>query len=114
MLTSSKYDIRLLFTLIGCHQIIVPGCSMSDKALRLPFIVARSFLTYMGRVDKGINCSVQGCDQSAQRSMSGSKARMASDLVVDSAKRVYLCKTHYKEWKKATKEDRENERARWQ
>lgn len=100
--------------MIGCHQIIVPGFSMSDKALRLTFIVARSFLTYMGRVDKGVNCSVQGCDQSAQRSMSGSKARMASDLVVDSAKRVYLCKTHYKEWKKATKEDRENERARWQ
>jgi hypothetical protein len=114
MLTSSKYDMRLLFTLIGCHRIMVPGFSVSDKALRLPFIVARSFLTYMGRVDKGVNCSVQGCDQSAQRSMSGSKARMASDLVVDSDKRVYLCKTHYKEWKKATKEDRENERARWQ
>ena len=72
------------------------------------------FLTYMGRVEKGVNCSVQGCEQSAQRSMSGSKARMASDLVVNSDKRVYLCKTHYKEWKKATKDDRENERARWQ
>ncbi len=106
---------RLLFTLTGCHRIMVSGFSVSDEALRLPFIVvARSFLTYMGRVDKGVNCSVQGCDESAQRSMSGSKARMASDLVVDSAKRVYLCKTHYKEWKKATKEDRENERARWQ
>lgn len=57
----------------------------------------------MGRVDKGVNCSVQGCEQSAQRSMSGSKARMASDLVVDSAKRVYLCKTHYKDWKKLQK-----------
>jgi len=72
------------------------------------------FRTYMGRVEKGVNCSVQGCEQSAQRSMSGSKARMASDLVVNSDKRVYLCKTHYKEWKKATKDDRENERARWQ
>jgi hypothetical protein len=68
----------------------------------------------MGRVEKGVKCSVEGCEQSAQRSMSGSKARMASDLVVDSDKRVYLCKTHYKEWKKATKDDRENERARWQ
>ena len=57
----------------------------------------------MGRVEKGVNCSVQGCEQSAQRSMSGSKARMASDLVVNSDKRVYLCKTHYKEWKKADK-----------
>jgi hypothetical protein len=24
-----------------------------------------------------------------------------------------LCKSHYKEWKKATKEERDNERARW-
>jgi|SRR5215467_11251097 len=113
MISSSKYDISC-YLLIECHHIIVPRLSISNEALRSPFIVARSFLTYMGRVDKGVNCSVQGCDQSAQRSMSGSKARMASDLVVDSAKRVYLCKTHYKEWKKATKEDRENERARWQ
>jgi hypothetical protein len=72
------------------------------------------FRTYMGRVEKGVNCSVQGCEQSAQRSMSGSKARMAGDLIVNSDKRVYLCKTHYKEWKKVTKDDRENERARWQ
>jgi len=78
------------------------------------FIFPYSSGTILGRVDKGVNCSVQGCDQPAQRSMSGSKAGMASDLAVNSAKRVYLCKPHYKEWKKATKEDRENERARWQ
>ena len=68
----------------------------------------------MGRISKGINCSVQDCHQTAERSMSESKARMAADLAVDLInKRVYLCRTHYKEWKKATKEDRENERARW-
>ena len=68
----------------------------------------------MGRVDKGVNCSVNCCENSAERSISGSKASMASDLVVNTSnKRVYLCRQHYKEWKKATKEDRENERARW-
>jgi hypothetical protein len=68
----------------------------------------------MGRVDKGVNCSVNGCENSAERSISGSKASMASDLVVNTSnKRVYLCRQPYKEWKKATKEDRENERARW-
>jgi hypothetical protein len=68
----------------------------------------------MGRVDKGVNCSVNGCENSAERSISGSKASMASDLVVNTSnKRVYLCRQHYKDWKKATKEDRENERARW-
>ena len=68
----------------------------------------------MGKVDKGIACSVQGCDRIALRSMSGSKAAMAIDLMIDSAnKRIYLCRQHYKDWKKATKDDRENERARW-
>ena len=68
----------------------------------------------MGRVDKGVNCSIQGCDQTAQRSMSGSKASMALNLDLDStSKRIYLCKTHYREWNKASKNERENERARW-
>jgi hypothetical protein len=68
----------------------------------------------MGRVDKGVNCSIQGCDQTAQRSMSGSKASMALDMDLDtSSKRIYLCKAHYREWKKASKNERENERARW-
>jgi hypothetical protein len=39
---------------------------------------------------------------------------MAVDLGIDTSnKRAYLCREHYKEWKKATKQDRENERARW-
>jgi hypothetical protein len=68
----------------------------------------------MGRVEKGESCGVSGCTEPAQRSISGSKASMASGLEVNTSnKRVYLCRTHYKEWKKATKEDRENERARW-
>jgi hypothetical protein len=71
-------------------------------------------LIEMGRVDKGIKCSIQGCEENAERSITGSKASMAPDLDIDSSgKRVYLCKVHYKEWKKATKEDRDNERARW-
>jgi hypothetical protein len=73
-----------------------------------------SFYNSMGKVEKGVTCNVQGCDQIALRSMSGTKAAMAIDLMVDSSnKRIYLCRQHYKEWKKATKEDRENERARW-
>jgi hypothetical protein len=68
----------------------------------------------MGRIDKGVSCSVQGCDQTAERSMSGSKASMALNMDLDStSKRIYLCKAHYREWKKASKNERENERARW-
>jgi hypothetical protein len=68
----------------------------------------------MGRVEKGVSCSAQGCDNPAERSISSNKAAMAVDLDIDtSIKRTYLCRQHYKEWKKATKQDRENERARW-
>lgn len=67
----------------------------------------------MGRVEKGVSCSVSGCENPAERSMSGSKAAMAPDLGLAGSKRTYLCREHYKEWKKATKEDRENERVRW-
>ena len=67
----------------------------------------------MGRVDKGVSCSVSGCANPAERSMSGTKAAMAPDMGLGGAKRVFLCHVHYKEWKKASKEDRENERARW-
>ena len=78
------------------------------------FIPPTPFYNTMGKVDKGVACSVQGCDEVALRSMSGSKAAMAIDLMIDSSnKRIYLCRQHYRDWKKSTKEDRENERARW-
>lgn len=67
----------------------------------------------MGRVDKGVKCSVASCENMAERSMSGTKASMDPDLGLGGSKHVYLCKDHYKEWKKSTKEDRKNERARW-
>ena len=68
----------------------------------------------MGRVERGVSCSAQGCDSPAERSISSSKAAMAVDLGIDtSSKRTYLCRQNYKEWKKATKEERETERARW-
>ena len=68
----------------------------------------------MGKVEKGIICSVLKCDESAERSMSLTKANMSHYLYFDnSKKRVYLCKNHYKDWKKSSKSDRETERMRW-
>ena len=44
---------------------------------QITIYISKIALNYnMGKVDKGINCSVQGCDQSAERSMSSSKASM--------------------------------------
>ena len=55
----------------------------------------------MGKVEKGITCSVLGCEETADRSMSLAKAKMSQDLDFDnSKKRVYLCRNHYKDWKK--------------
>jgi hypothetical protein len=39
---------------------------------------------------------------------------MATDLDMDlTGKRAYLCRSHYKEWKRETKQERDNERVRW-
>ena len=85
-------------------------CSFYDFYLK----VDQLFIFIMGKINKGVNCSVQGCEEKGERSITSSKAQMASDLDLDmTSKRAYLCKSHYKEWKRATKEERENERARW-
>lgn len=60
----------------------------------------------MGRIDKGIKCSVSGCNKGAVRSLSTQKAKSARLKVSIGEKRVYLCKEHYKEFKKKTKKDK--------
>jgi len=59
----------------------------------------------LGRVAKGVKCSVTGCGNDAVRSLPVDKVKSAG-LKVGEARRVYLCKEHYKEFKKETKKDR--------
>lgn len=66
----------------------------------------------MGRVGKGVKCSVSGCGQDAVRSLSAEKVR-AAGLRVGSERRAYLCKEHYKEYKKKTKKDKQLEQWRY-
>jgi hypothetical protein len=90
------------------------GQKLGIKIAEADFLYSRTVdSAIMGRVEKGVSCSVSGCQNPAERSMSGTKAAMAPDMGLGGSKRIYLCHAHYKEWKKATKEDRENERARW-
>lgn len=56
----------------------------------------------MGKVSKGISCSVVGCSENAVRSLDAAKVRQAG-LDVRESKRAYLCNEHYKQWKKETK-----------
>lgn len=66
----------------------------------------------VGRIDKGAKCSVSGCGLEAVRSLSGEKVRTAG-LKVGNEKRAYLCKGHYKEYKKKTKKDKLFEKWRY-
>jgi tetrahydromethanopterin S-methyltransferase subunit H len=60
----------------------------------------------MGRIDKGVKCNVSGCAGVAERSISTDKAKHAGLNVGSGEKRVYLCREHYKEFKKKTKKDK--------
>jgi hypothetical protein len=59
----------------------------------------------MGKVSKGINCSVKGCEANAIKSLSFEKVKK-TELKINEERKVYLCKEHYKEYKKRSKEDR--------
>ena len=59
----------------------------------------------MGRIAKGVKCSVAGCDRDAIRSLARDKVT-AAGLKVDEARRSYLCRFHYKEYKKGSKKDK--------
>jgi len=68
----------------------------------------------MGKVGKGIKCSVKGCKEEAVKSLSYNRANLSQSLEFESIQnKVYLCENHYKIWKKDTKEYRELERLRW-
>ncbi len=65
----------------------------------------------MGRVAKGVKCTVTGCDKDAVRSLPADKVT-ATGLKVGETRRAYLCKEHYKEFKKETKTERKLEKWR--
>ena len=67
----------------------------------------------LGKIDKGVKCSVSGCEKDAVRSIAAGKVT-AAGLKIDVERRAYLCKEHYKEFKKATKTDRKLEKWRHQ
>ena len=67
----------------------------------------------MGIISKGSSCNVDGCDNDAVRSLNTKKVEEAGLRVSVSSKKAALCKEHYKEWKKETKDDRSLDRARF-
>jgi len=59
----------------------------------------------LGRVAKGVKCTVTGCEKEAIRSLPADKVT-AAGLKIGETRRAYLCKEHYKEFKKGTKKER--------
>jgi len=66
----------------------------------------------LGRVKKGVRCSVVGCEKEAVRSIS-SEQMAGVGLEVGSVRRVYLCEEHYKLYKKRKRKERMIEAWRW-
>ena len=67
----------------------------------------------MGRVEKGVTCVVKGCSNPAERSLSRAQFGRSGLSVASEGRRVYLCRDHYKDWKKTSKKEKSLERARW-
>ena len=64
-------------------------------------------------VNKGAKCNVDGCEGDGVRSLNTKKIEDAGLRLNSSSKKSVLCKHHYMEWKKETKDDRDLERARY-
>jgi len=67
----------------------------------------------MGIVAKGAKCNVDGCTNDGARSLNTTKVENAGLRVNSTGKKTVLCKSHYKEYKKESKDDRALERARY-
>jgi len=68
----------------------------------------------LGRVAKGVKCSVAGCDKPAVRSLSNERVSSAGLNVGGRGRgRAYLCKDHYKEFKRKTRKEKMLEQWRY-
>ncbi|MBE44016.1 MAG: hypothetical protein EX285_02385 [Thaumarchaeota archaeon] len=63
----------------------------------------------MGRISKGVNCNVNGCNNSAVRSLNTNRVKDAGLDINTGSKQSYLCKDHYKEWKKEIKQNEKDD-----
>jgi hypothetical protein len=58
-------------------------------------------------------CVVPGCGAPSVRSLALAEAKRAFNSLPDSGRRAPLCRAHYKEWKKSTREERALDRLGW-
>jgi hypothetical protein len=58
-------------------------------------------------------CIVPGCGAPSVRHLSLTEARKAFERLPEKGRRAPLCRDHYREWKKSTKEARKLDRLGW-
>ncbi len=58
-------------------------------------------------------CEIDGCEEEAIRSLARSEVRKAFPNLSEEGRRAALCRTHYKQYKKATRGERELDRLGW-
>jgi len=94
----------------ACSEV---GWSEGPAAPRYIYLYRGRIATAMAAGDL---CGVQGCGKESRRSLSTKKVKEAlPDLkLIGEPRRIHLCKDHYRQFRKKTKQERENERATWQ
>jgi hypothetical protein len=58
-------------------------------------------------------CEVTGCSQNAIRSVSAKKVQKSGLNIPSNTGNTHLCKDHYRELKRSTKEERKLKRVGW-
>jgi len=82
------------------------------QSLKLAFYnLSSGRLIDLGKISKGEKCAL--CNDVAVRSISTAEVSRYFNVRLETRRRVYLCKKHYKEYKKRSEEERELERLRW-
>ncbi len=66
-----------------------------------------------GNEEPAETCVVPGCGAPAVRHLALSEARRAFPKLPEKGRRAPLCRDHYREWKKETKESRKLDRLGW-
>lgn len=102
----------MLLEIKGFTSFCARGPRLNSVRSNNPQIILSS-RTGMGIIARGAKCNVIDCDKEAVRSLTTSKVEGTGLSISGDSKKTTLCKEHYKEWKKATKEERDVERARY-
>ena len=57
----------------------------------------------MGKISKGVECSLDGCSSSAIRSINIKNVDSNEFSISSDSNKVYFCNEHYKSWKNPLK-----------